>query len=438
MKLPHTDAKNVRAIDISSDRGHAKYAPSYAKVWMHCPAAVPMLEELKASGDYVDDAGLPAKRGLVMHAMAEGLLKGEPWPEDADSLYLQAYGDPYTRMAPHEWQPHVKGYVEYVNSLLEDAREEAEDLWVEPPVLEIESLAKIFGDDCWGSVDTHIAVVGGTLHVIDLKTGRRPVSPVENEQMMLYTSGVAEAHGNDFARYKGHIFQRENPEGPALAWEASPDVVRAFREKAVRSIEESKAPAPACVTGPHCNDCKVGKLGRCPAQIRAAAAVFDADTVDGDLEDFGSEASRDLVVAAPVRQLTVGKLTDGELGVLLSKVDAIESLVKALRKEGMTRALEGSPPPGTKLIESRTNRRWRKDMPEAELAEALKDLGVEPWVPKLTTLSAAESWAGKGRLDHLIEKPPGSPKLVSESTKGKPYAIGAETMDDGQEDDFEE
>lgn len=123
---------------------------------------------------------------------------------------------------------------------------------------------------------------------------------------------------------------------------------------------------------------------------------------------------------APVRDLLPEKLSGEQLSALLPKIPAIKAILKFLEEEAVRRLANGleDAPADYKLVRGTSRRRWRTDIPQAELVQALIDKGIEPWQKKMTTLTEVETLHGKGSIDDLLEKPEPAPRLVPCTAKG--------------------
>lgn len=125
---------------------HSIVSPSKAHIWTNCTAYVP-----------VSSSSFAGKLGTELHALAEHFLKSGENPE-------------YT----------VASYVEFVRSI-------AGKLVIESPV-NLDYLMGTFQYNLgYGYCDAYVLnKENKTLTVIDFKTGRTPVSPEWNMQLMIY------------------------------------------------------------------------------------------------------------------------------------------------------------------------------------------------------------------------------------------------------------
>lgn len=198
-----------RGKPILSD--HAKYAPSASSRWLRCPGSVRICEQLPQSSG--SDA---SAEGTRLHDLAaKCLLSGA----DSDIPAVQTYLDEVRR---HSGTLHVETRVH-----------------VAP--------------DCWGSIDAGVVGEHETV-VIDLKTGKSPVSPVSNSQLMLYALGADAAAPRDY--YQLCIVQPNGSSGfPVKMWPIARPELLAFREKVLRAIDRAESPRAPIIPGKHCYWC---------------------------------------------------------------------------------------------------------------------------------------------------------------------------------------
>lgn len=118
-------------------------------------------------------------------------------------------------------------------------------------------------------------------------------------------------------------------------------------------------------------------------------------------------------------------LTNEQITVLLPHLDGIISWAKQVQDYALKKALEGENFEGFKVVEGRSNRKFKDD---EKVAELLLGEGFDENViyeKKLATLSKIETLVGKKKfpllLGDLVEKAPGKPALVPESDKRPKY-----------------
>lgn len=397
-----TDKKKGHA-----DREHAPFAPSSAEIWLNCPAAVPLTELCEAAG-MVDPAGAYAEAGTLGHEVAEIHLKRGVYTVYMD-LVPQATIDRWDQLGedPASYLAAVDVYLQHVLSLRQEigegviaagyAKAGADAL--------LESRVQVHGKEVWGSIDYAIAEFLGTLHVIDLKLGSgKLVSPVENQQLLTYAVGL-------LAKYPAceevtlHIVQPRVPisrgaGSPTSSWTTTPEEVKAHLKRIKKAVKAARATGSAdqAVLGDHCRWCKGKAL--CKAQRGAALAVLDGPVLEPVVEA--------LPTGFPATQAALSTVSPTALSEVLDTADRVREFLDAVEAYCLS-----NPPPGWKVVEGQSRRKWIGD--EAKVAEALAERGADPWRQQLITIGAAEKAIGKGNLpEWVVEKPPGAPKLVRE------------------------
>jgi hypothetical protein len=149
---------------------HAELGASSASRWMHCPGSV------RLSRPYGGEsrASSYAAEGTVAHALAEAALSGVSGP--AIGAALEADGR--SVVVTHEMEDAVQVYLDVVMPLRKQADWHAFEQGVvirsAPPQAE-----------CFGTAD-FAALVGHTLHIVDLKYGKGVIVEVEENAQELY------------------------------------------------------------------------------------------------------------------------------------------------------------------------------------------------------------------------------------------------------------
>ncbi len=163
---------------------HALLSPSASDKWTVCPG----MPKLAAQVPYT--TSIPAVTGTLVHQMSEILMKGHL---DGD-ISLEDYWLGKVEMVEdfeieidQEMIDCAKIYTDYV-----EARTKELDgkLLIEEQV----SMEEI-SENIWGTADA-IILSKGRICVIDLKSGRWQVSPVQNKQLMIYGLGALTRYGN--------------------------------------------------------------------------------------------------------------------------------------------------------------------------------------------------------------------------------------------------
>lgn len=145
-----------------TQRKHARLSASRAERFMTCPGSVYLESQVPE-----EPSGEAAAIGTAIHELAEGMLRG-------DVLKAENY--------PGEQWNMAKAYVQFIDDLVENPRKKLIEVNVDDG---LKTLHAALG----GTADA-VLVDGDHLHVIDLKTGRVPVSAENNKQLLTYAVGV--------------------------------------------------------------------------------------------------------------------------------------------------------------------------------------------------------------------------------------------------------
>jgi hypothetical protein len=127
-------------------------------------------------------------------------------------------------------------------------------------------------------------------------------------------------------------------------------------------------------------------------------------------------------------------LSNEEIGELLGEVEGLTKWAEDLRDGALTRALEGESFPGWKVVEGRSNRKYKGS--EEDIVKQCESAGYDKallFESKLLTVTSMEKMMGKKQfaevLGGFIEKPQGKPTLAPESDK-RPAITNNSAADD--------
>ena len=156
---------------------HSIISPSNSSRWLSCPASVRAIGSL----DIIEDISAPAAFGTLTHSLAESMLKNdkalltnENFYKDADALTI-------------EEQQLMRNYASAYTSEVQNLQN-----FVNPDKFLIEHYTFLFkvGEHEIGGTCDAVMIKADHAYIIDLKTGRIPVSAVDNTQLKLYAAGV--------------------------------------------------------------------------------------------------------------------------------------------------------------------------------------------------------------------------------------------------------
>ena len=360
---------------------HATLSASSSHRWLNCPPSVRICE------NYADVTTDYAAEGTDAHALCEYQLK--------QSLGIPAE-NPIENLSwyDEEMEDGAAGYAAYVMELLEDAKQISTD-----PIVLIEQRVDFsrWVKDGFGTADC-ILIADGVLNIVDYKHGKGVrVSAEKNPQMMLYALGSLEIFDGiyDVESVRMTIYQprlsnvsvSEMEKNALLEWADTE-----LTQKAQLAYEGKGE----FHSGEWCRFCK--------------AKVECRERAEANLELAKYEFAK-----PPL-------LEDEEIADILGKVDALTAWADDVKEYALQQAVGGKKWSGWKLVEGRSNRKYRSD---ADVANVVAHAGFDPYEHKVRGITAMQMLLGRSRFEELlspyIEKPQGKPTLVPESDKRPAY-----------------
>jgi len=257
-------------------------------------------------------------------------------------------------------------------------------------------------DECYGTCDFWLFdTKTNTLHVVDFKFGFRPVSPVENWQLICYASGLmSNVNGitDQEITVVFHIVQPRAFGQPTVrTWSANLSDFRGFVNTLSYAAHAAMEPESGCKSGPHCADCEA--LLICDTARAAEVNGLDFFNERGDvIATDGDEMGR-------------------ELDILKRAHSAIEYRIEAIQTEALARITRGERVNGYGIGYGRSSQKWTK--PTAEVL-ALGDLmGKQLRKPEtpITPKQAITLGLDKTIVDAFSETFKGSQKLKPQNQK---------------------
>ena len=385
---------------------HALLSASKSSQWLACtPSARYGLQ-------FPSTTSTHAEEGTAAHELSElaasyqlGKISKTTYDHRLKDLKKGKY---YTA----EMMEHALDYSQYIEEIVETARETCSDTVVE---LEAKNLDfSEWAPEGFGTGDC-IIVSDDLLEIIDFKYGRGVrVDAYNNPQMRLYALGALQRYGAlyDIKRVRMTIIQ------PRINREPSTEELTI--EELMTWAEEYVKPRAALAfagEGDFCPDDNTCKF--CPAEAYCKARADKNLALFDDAPDLQS-------------------LTIEEVGAILEKASDIRAWLKNLEDRVTKTLFEGIPVEGWKLVEGRSNRKF---VDEDKVAEAMLSAGYQDaliYERSLITLAAMEKAFGKKAvgeiLKDLIYKPPGKPALVPASDKREEFKPEALILDAFEEE----
>lgn len=370
-----------------SDRDHAVLSASGAHRWMNCtPSALLEAELPDTSSPY-------AEEGTRAHEVAEYTL--------LTKIGVDSITPPKHLLDDDEMLERAEAYADYVIGLCDSPSG-----WI---FAETQLDFGRWVPGGWGTSDA-VVVTDTTLHIIDYKYGRSPVSPVRNPQLMCYALGGLDLFSmvDDFEMVALHIVQPRTQTEPErwdipvshlLAW--GEFVLAPAAEQAARGEGDRHA-------GDWCHFCKLAPTCRTKNENNLVVAR----------REFDQPAD----------------LTDEEISEVLTLAPGLKSWLNNLESYATRRAeKDGHQYPGLKLVEGRS---YRKIVDPEAAVQAAREAGYtedEIFETKLLGITALEKSLGKQDFKEVfgpyVAKPPGKVTIAPESDPRPAYSPQAEAQE---------
>jgi hypothetical protein len=368
---------------------HAKLSASGSKKWLACTPSARLEATLP------NESSQYASEGTFGHALFEHRLLGylgrkqavdaEMSLPDADKYHTPALSD-----AVQDAVDRAIERIEYAHSVCND------------PVILLEQRLDYspWVPEGFGTGD--LVIIGHNyVEVLDLKMGSGVhVTAFENSQFRLYMLGGYNQfiHLYDIETVRGTVLQprlnnyssEELCVNDLLAWAEEHVMPRA---KLAWDGEGDFNP------GEHCSSGFCRARATCAARAEANLAI----------------AQQDFALTAPEL------LTDDQIALVLSKADSAIKWLNDVQSHALAQATSGHSYPGFKLVEGRSNRKYKD---QDTVAATLQANGIPEaliYERSLLGITAMEKTLGKKKFAELladhIDKPPGKPALVAVSDK---------------------
>lgn len=356
--------------EAHAERAHSKLSPSSASRWMNCPGSIRLI------GDKEGASSVYAREGTAAHELASVLLQnGRPtkyyagWVIDSESgvMVKPEEGEADNDRFWEATEEMIEAVDIYVKAVRVCKNKHGGELIVEER-LDLSHIAP----ETSGTCDAAVYVPKTKeLHVFDLKYGKGVVvSPRENPQALMYTSGmVKRLHNRGVGDVYMYICQPRAPGDPVKAWKIDPVWLMDWESEATDAAELTTKEDAELNPGTWCKFCPAAP--KCPALHQAAI-----DTAA--IEFGGSEIVPDPEAYSPE-----------ELAGKLAQLPLLKEFIKAVEDFAHAEATHGRCPPGYKLVAKRAIRKWKDNTDE--LVETCELLGLDAYdEPKLKSPAQLE------------------------------------------------
>lgn len=370
--MRNTTVLSLKRLEVLVMTSHALLSASSASRWIACPPSVRLTEEIP------DQTSTFAQEGTDAHELCAYLVEkalGRKARDPTDSL--EYYSE--------EMQECAEEYRNYVLAQIEMAKSRSPD-----PLVLIEQRLNLarWVPDGFGTGDC-VIVADGLLQVIDYKHGLGILVEADhNPQMMCYALGALDIFEGlyDIETITMTIFQPRR--GNISTFELTKDELLDWAEKELAPKAQLAYKGQGEMqSGKHCQFCKLKAVCRKRAEDNLALARMEfADPSTLDAQDIAE---------------------------ILPKIDQLTSWANDVKAYAFEEATAGRIIPGYKLVEGRSTRKFTD---ESKVAQAVLDIGLDPYEKKLLTITAMSKLLGKKQfndlLGGLIFKPSGKPQLV--------------------------
>lgn len=369
--------------------------PSASKRWLSCRGSPGFLAAHAAEIPDEPPASW-TQEGIEAHELAAALLRGQPLPEDTDIVLAT----------------NVMEYVKFVQDKVGDGA-----LMVEQKV------PLFYMPDRHGYIDAGIVNTQG-IYIADYKNGEGvSVEAKENSQLAIYGLSFVDwlQESGLYVKFPGTtlvtlaIYQpRARDKRTVRIWALTLEALEGFChgiDVVAQGIQDDPDHQPFAPSDDNCRFCPASRVpGLCPHRTGQLLGELPPDAV---------VALQTVQTEKPVMP-DVNTFTPEQLGRIVRAGGALKKFIDGCRDRAFALANAGTPIPGCKLVEGKTNRAW-VDLPRAE--ELLRQkFSVDEVAPRSFVSPAGAEKLLKGQevstrfknlMSKLITKPPGEPTLVS-------------------------
>ena len=352
-----------------------KYSPSKSSTWLNCP-----LSTLLNDGSS-QETNPQAEFGTQCHELGAALISKSLSLVDYDSETktvedvikgLDMYSD--------EMQEIADGYADFVIQAIEFERKRSDD---EPLIVIEQHLDMDFDEDAGGTLDCGIisSVDGGTLTVIDLKTGRTPVYAFDSEsgqfnsQLGIYALYFYKSYKDIYPVKKVRLVIYQPVISNTNDYEMTIEELLQFEESVlIPAVERTKVDNPEAKVGKYCRYC-------------AGKAIC------------AKRAETNLELTKEIKK-PIATLTDAQIEAFLPQLDELIQFAEDVKEFALKKAMNGHKWTNFKLVQSKGS---RKIVDEDAVVKVCEATGIDPYAPsKVAGITELTKRIGKDKLNELI------------------------------------
>ncbi|RJX23744.1 MAG: DUF2800 domain-containing protein [Acholeplasma sp.] len=352
-----------------------KYSPSKSSTWLNCP-----LSTLLNDGSS-QETNPQAEFGTQCHELGAALI--------GQSLNLIDYDSELKPieevikdldMYSEEMQEIADGYADFVIQTIEFDKKRTD---TEPLIVIEQHLDMDFDDDAGGTLDCGIisSLGGGTLTVIDLKTGRTPVyafdseSGLFNSQLGIYALYFYKSYKDLYPIKKIRLVIYQPVINNTNDYEMPIEELLQFESNVlVPAVKRTKVENPEAHPGKYCRYC-AGKA-ICAKRAEANKLVMQA------------------------LKKPVSTMIDADIEALLPHLDEVIQYAKDVMEFAIKKALNGHKWSKYKLVHTKGS---RKITDEEGVIKACEQVGIDPYATKkVAGITELTKRIGKSKVDALI------------------------------------
>jgi len=352
-----------------------KYSPSKSSTWLNCPLST-------IFNDGTSQESSPqAEFGTQCHELGAALISKSLNLIDYDSVVkpieelikeLDMYSD--------DMQEIADGYADFVINTIEFEKKRSDS---EPLVVIELHLDMNFDEDAGGTLDCGIisSVDGGTLTVIDLKTGRAPVQAFDsstgmfNSQLGIYALYFYKAYKDLYPVKKVRLVIYQPVISNTNDYEMSIDELLQFESGIlIPAVGRTKVNNPEASPGKYCRYC--------------AGKAICAKRAETNMENIQQTTK------------SIATLTDAEIEALLPKLDEMIQFAEDMKEFALKKAINGHKWSNFKLVHSKGS---RKITNEEAIIKACEEVKIDPYAPKkVAGITELTKRIGKDKINSLI------------------------------------